>query len=97
MKVLADLDPAHAVPAFLHGYTELDEVPHPDGHELVALKGPLGYYSIDTLGHPNPNVSPVGWSQSAGVFERFNALSGAYVHDVTGLAIPRSGVPALLP
>ena len=101
-KVLVDLRSSSVQKKFLEGYTELDEVPHPDGHELVALKNDAGLFaSFDDDGNPNVNVPvgcPVGWTTSPGANERFNVRGGAYIHDKSGAAIPRyAGTLAKLP
>lgn len=96
--VLVDVRPSSFVKRFLDNYTQLEEVPHPDGHDLVALKGPNGYLSMTDDGDLNPNQSPVGWAPSPGANERFNVRGGAYVHDKSGAAVPRyAGTLAKLP
>lgn len=97
MQVLANNHPEAVIKDFLAHYQPFEEVPHPDGHGLVALRYPDGTYeSWDDNGNPNGAVTPPGHAPSAGANERFNASGGAYIHDKSGAAMPRALPPVRL-
>lgn len=86
MKI--DLTPSETYKEFLKNYTDITEVPHPDGEGMVGYQFTDGtFFSLDPNGNPNASVTPHGHATSLGSYERFYRQGFLTIHQQSGAGL----------